>query len=41
MLLASGVDLHAKTNDGKTALSFARERGHVEVTEFLRSHGAA
>jgi ankyrin repeat protein len=41
MLLASGADLHAKTNDGKTALSFAQERGHAEVTEFLRGQGAA
>jgi len=36
ILLASGADLHAKTNEGKTALSFALERGHAEVTELLR-----
>jgi len=41
MLLASGADLQARTNDGKTALGFAQERGHAEVAEFLRSHGAA
>jgi ankyrin repeat protein len=41
MLLASGADLQAKTNDGKTALTFAQERGHGEVAEFLRSQGAA
>ena len=41
MLLRHGADLHVKTNDGKTARSFAEERGHAAVAEFLRSRGAA
>jgi ankyrin repeat protein len=40
MLLGNGADLSARTNDGKTALKFAEERGHAEVAEFLRSRGA-
>jgi len=40
MLLASGADLQARTNDGKTALTFAQERGHAEVAAFLRSNGS-
>ena len=37
MLLRHGADLHVKTNDGKTARSFAEDRGHAAVAEFLRS----
>ena len=41
MLLRHGADLHVKTNDGKTARSFAEDRGRAAVAEFLRSRGAA
>src|SRR2546430_416919 len=39
--LVEEMPAEAKTNDGKTALGFAQERGQAEVAEFLRSHGAA
>ena len=39
-LLVHGADIHAKANDGKTAVSIAEERKHPEVAEFLRSKGA-
>lgn len=38
-LLAHGADLHAKTNEGKNAISFAVERKHAEVEAFLRQNG--
>ena len=41
MLMRHGADLHAKTNDGKTARNFAEDRGHAAVAEFLRSRDAA
>jgi hypothetical protein len=40
-LLARGADLHAKANDGKTALALAEERMHPEVAALLRSRGGA
>src|SRR6267378_1316353 len=40
ILLASGADLHAQSNDGKTARRIAEERGHPAVAEFLRDSGA-
>ena len=40
-LMRHGADLHAKTNDGKTARNFAEGRGHAAVAEFLRSRDAA
>lgn len=38
--IAAGVDVDAKTNYGATALSFAADRGHVEVVQFLLSKQA-
>ena len=35
-----GADIHAKANDGKSAMAIAEERKHPEVVEFLRSKGA-
>jgi hypothetical protein len=32
--------LHAKANDGKTALAIAEERKHPEVAALLRGRGA-
>jgi uncharacterized protein len=38
-LLGHGADLRAKTTDGKNALTFAIERKHAEVENFLRENG--
>ena len=35
MLLDHGVDLNAHPHDGKTALSFAEERGHEPADDCL------
>ena len=37
MLLALGADPHRKSDAGKTAADFARERGHVEMADWLES----
>lgn len=38
--LLTGPDVDARTADGKTALTLAKENGHEEVAEFLAAHGA-
>jgi ankyrin repeat protein len=38
-LLMHGADIHAKTNDGKTAVTIAEERKHPEVAALLRDRG--
>jgi hypothetical protein len=38
-LLVHGADIHAKSNEGKSALTIAEERKHPEIAAFLRSHG--
>ena len=35
-LLKAGAELDAKTGDGKTALDFAREKGHQDVAALLK-----
>jgi ankyrin repeat protein len=40
MLIAAGADVTARTTDGKTAVSLAESRGHREIAEILRKHGA-
>jgi uncharacterized protein len=40
LLLEHGPDVEAKNEDGKTALQEAADRGHDEVAELLREHGA-
>jgi len=35
ILVAHGADPQARTDDGKTALAFAQERGHREVAKYL------
>lgn len=39
-LLAKGVDVNTKFRYGATALSYACDRGHVEVVKVLLEHGA-
>src|ERR1700757_966508 len=40
-LLAKGIDVNAKTKYGATALSYAADKGHVEVVKVLLKHKAA
>ncbi len=37
---APGADVNAKDDEGKTPLSYAKEKGHSEVIQFLLGHGA-
>ncbi|HUI73809.1 MAG TPA: ankyrin repeat domain-containing protein [Candidatus Acidoferrum sp.] len=39
MLLENGADPRAATNDGKTALQIAQDRGHKQVADYLRGRG--
>ena len=39
-LAAEGVDINASTQYGATALSFAADKGHIEVVRFLLEKGA-
>ena len=41
LLQAHGADLHAKTSDGKNALTYAEERKHAGVAEYLRAQGVS
>ncbi|MCK4823582.1 ankyrin repeat domain-containing protein, partial [bacterium] len=40
LLIAKGVDVNARDGGGRTPLWYAKERGHAEIVEFLRKHGA-
>jgi len=37
LLLEHGADVNASSKDGKTALTYAEERNHPDMIEFLRS----
>ena len=37
--LVTGPDVNARTEDGKTALTLARENGYEQVAECLIAHG--
>src|SRR5438270_606967 len=38
--LGNGADPNTKTGDGKSPMSFAKEKNHVDVVEALKKHGA-
>jgi ankyrin repeat protein len=40
LLLASGADPNHRSNQGKTAAEFARERGHAELASWLETQSA-
>jgi len=39
-LIANGVDINAKDNEGRTALTLAKEKEHEEIVVLLRMHEA-
>ena len=39
-LIANGVDINAKDNEGRTALTLAKEKEHKEIVMLLRMHEA-
>lgn len=39
-LLAAGADVHAQSGDACNALAMAEARGHAEIVEALKQHGA-
>jgi len=40
LLLGKGADVNAKAKDGWTALMIASRKGHQEVVNLLKAHGA-
>ena len=40
MLLEKGADVHAKDNDGTTALMFAHQEGYTDIVRMLKQNGA-
>jgi ankyrin repeat protein len=39
-MLEAGADVNAKARKGYTALRYAHEKGHKEIVELLKAHGA-
>jgi len=39
-LISKGADVNAKDNNGHTSLWYAQDKGHTEIVELLRKHGA-
>jgi len=37
---AKGADIDVKNRRGETPLSLAKQKGHTEIVELLRKHGA-
>ena len=40
LLIEKGAEVNPKTKTGKTPLSLAKDRGHTEIIDLLRKHGA-
>lgn len=40
LLIGKGAEINVKNKKGKTPLSLAKEKGHEQVVELLRKHGA-
>ena len=40
VLLKNGANVYAKTNDGWTPLSIAKDKGHARMVELLVANGA-
>jgi ankyrin repeat protein len=40
ILLNNGADVNLKNDEGWTALMLASEKGHIEIVNLLRHHGA-
>ncbi len=40
LLVANGADINAKDKKRRTVFSLAKEKGHTEIVELLRKHGA-
>ena len=40
LLLGSGADVNARSKDGKTALTLAKEKDNTEIVELLLEAGA-
>ena len=40
VFVLSGANIHAHTQSGDTALTYACENGHTDVAEVLLEHGA-
>jgi ankyrin repeat protein len=40
LLIANGANINATTNKGHVPLWYAKEKGHTEIVELLRKHGA-
>ena len=40
VLLENGADAKAKNREGRTSSSLAKKKGHNEIANLLRKHGA-
>jgi ankyrin repeat protein len=40
LLIAKGADVNAKDSQGQSSLDWAKDKGHTEIVELLRKHGA-
>ena len=40
LLIANGAEVNVKAKSGDSPLSLAKDKGHTEIVELLRKHGA-